>query len=91
LKKKTSKKKATKKKAGKKKRSKKKTASTASSSESLSRLMAAVDELREAVVGFAQTKSEDQQAAVAELRRSAQAKIADLEDSAVRALKRLRR
>jgi hypothetical protein len=77
------------KKAGKKKRAKKKTASAASSSDSLSRLMAAVEELRDAVVDFAQAKTEDQQVAVAELRRSAQAKIADLEESAVRALKKL--
>ena len=86
---KTTRKKASKKKAGKKKRSKKKTAAAAAPSDSLSRLMAAVEELRDAVVAFAQAKGEDQQVAVAELRRSAQSKIADLEESAVRALRRI--
>ncbi|MFP4277959.1 MAG: hypothetical protein ACLFQ2_11145 [Wenzhouxiangella sp.] len=87
--KKATRKKASKKKAGKKKRAKKKAATRAASSDGLGRLMAAVEELRDAVVEFAQTKAEDQQAAVAELRRSAQAKIADLEDAAVRSLKKL--
>jgi hypothetical protein len=88
-KKKASKKKASKKKRGKKKRGKKKSAAGPASSDSMARLMSAVEELREAVVEFAQTKTEDQQAVVAELRRSAQAKIADLEDAAVRSLKKL--
>jgi hypothetical protein len=88
-KKKASKKKASKKKRGKKKGSKKKAAAKPASSDSMARLMAAVEELREAVVDFAHSKTEDQQAVVAELRRSAQAKIADLEDAAVRSLKKL--
>ena len=86
--KKATRKKASKKKAGKKKRGKKKTAGATAPSESLARLMAAVEELREAVVDFAEAKAEDQKAAVSELRRSAQAKIADLEDMAVRSLKK---
>ncbi len=88
-KKKASKKKASKKKRGKKKRTKKQSATRASTSDSMARLMSAVEELREAVVDFAQSKTEDQQAIVAELRRSAQTKIADLEDAAVRSLKKL--
>ncbi|NDY96775.1 hypothetical protein [Wenzhouxiangella limi] len=81
-------KKASKKKAGKKKRGKKKTAGAQVPSESLARLMAAIEELREAVVGYAVAKAEDQQATVAELRRSAQARIAEVEEAAVRSLRR---
>lgn len=88
-------KKATRKKAGKKKASKKKrgkkkaAASRAGGSDSMARLMAAVEELREAVVELAQSKASDQQTAVHDLREAAKAKIADLEDAAIRSFKKL--
>ena len=88
-------KKATRKKAGKKKASKKKrgkkkaAASRAGGSDSMARLMAAVEELREAVVELAQSKASEQHTAVHELREAAKAKIADLEDAAMRSFKKL--
>ena len=86
--KKATRKKATKKKTSKKKRAKKKSSTKPGSSDSMTRLLTAVEELREAVVELAQTKASEQQAAVTEFRRSAQAKIADLEAAAVRSLKK---
>ena len=87
--KKASKKKASKKKASKKKRGKKKVAAqTVSASGSMARLMAAVEELREAVVDLAQSKAAEQQSAVSDLRKAAQSKIADIEEAAVRSLKK---
>ena len=89
-KKKASKKKTSKKKTSKKKRSKKKTAAgSTGGSDSMARLMAAVEELREAVVELAQTNAAQQHTAVQELRLAAKARIADLEDAAVRSLKKL--
>lgn len=95
-KKKASKKKATKKKIGKKKTGKKKVSRKkkvagrpASASEPMARLMAAVEELREAVVELAQEKADNQREAVSELRQAAQARIAEVEGAALRALKKL--
>lgn len=96
-KKKVGKKKATKKKASKKfgskkvakkKRGKKKTTRATAGQDSMARLMAAVEELREAVVDLAQSKAEEQQSAVADLRKAAQSRIAEIEDAAVRSLKK---
>ena len=96
-KKKIGKKKATKKKASKKfgskkvakkKRGKKKTTRATAGQDSMARLMAAVEELREAVVDLAQSKAEEQQSAVADLRKAAQSRIAEIEDAAVRSLKK---
>ena len=88
--KKATRKKAGKKKASKKRRGKKKTAaSRAGGSDSMARLMAAVEELREAVVELAQSKASEQHTAVQELREAAKAKIADLEDAAMRSFKKL--
>ena len=82
--------KAVKKKVSKKKRSTKKTAAGgAGGSDSMARLMAAVEEMREAIVELAQSKAGEQQTAVNELRQAAKAKIADLEEVAVRSLKKL--
>ena len=93
-KKKTSKKKASKKTVGKKKASKKvgkkKTIRAAAGSDSMARLLAAVEELREAVVELASEKAKEQQSAVADLRQAAQQRIADLEDMAVRTMQKLR-
>ncbi|MEE4639355.1 MAG: hypothetical protein V2J42_11520 [Wenzhouxiangella sp.] len=86
--KKATRKKASKKKASKKKRAKKKTAGVTAPSEGLSRLMAAVEELRDAVVDLTQSKAEDHHHAVIELRTAAKARIAELEDLTVRTLKR---
>ncbi len=83
-KKKTSKKKASKKKASKKKSSRKKV----SQAEPMSRLLAAVDELREAALELAQSRTEDHQAVVSDLRKAAQSRIAEIEQAAVRSLKR---
>ena len=55
----------------------------------MARLMAAVEELREAVVELAQSKTAEQQSAVQELRLAAKANIAALEDAALRSLKKL--
>lgn len=101
-KKKTSKKKASKKvgkktaskklgakKASKKKRGKKKTVRAAAGSDSMARLLAAVEELREAVVELASEKAQEQKSAVADFRQAAQQRFADLEDMAVRTLKKL--
>lgn len=86
--KKVTRKKATKKKASKKKRGKKKVAGRAiPASSSMARLMAAVEELRAAVVDLAQSQGAEQKAAMSDLRKTAQAKIADLEEAAMRSLK----
>ena len=96
-------KKATRKKAGKKKASKKKTskkkrgkkagskaaAARSAVSGSMQRLLTAVDQLRDAVVEFAHRDNEAKKAVVAEFGRSAQKKISDLEDSAVKSLRKL--
>lgn len=88
-KKKTSKKKASKKKASKKKASKKKSSKKkVSQAEPMSRLLAAVDELREAALELAQSRTEDHQAVVSDLRKAAQSRIAEIEQAAVRSLKR---
>ena len=82
--------KAAKKKTSKKKRGKKKVATSgAGASDSMARLMAAVEELRDAAVELAHSKAAEQHTAVQELRQAAKAKIADLEDIAVRSLKKL--
>ncbi len=87
-KKKASKKKAAKKKVGRKKRSSKKTGGAASQAEPMSRLLAAVDELREAALELAQSRSEDHQTVVSDLRKAAQSRISEIEQAAVRSLKR---
>ena len=86
-KKKASKKKASKKKASKKKRGKKKRA--AAGSDHMSRLIAAVEELRAAVVELASTELSHRRQAVEDLRETARAKISDLETAAQNSLARL--
>lgn len=87
--KKTASKKLGAKKASKKKRGKKKTVRAAAGSDGMARLLAAVEELREAVVELASEKAQEQQSAVADFRQAAQQRFADLEDMAVRTLKKL--
>lgn len=87
--KKTASKKLGAKKASKKKRGKKKAVRASAGSDSMARLLAAVEELREAVVELANEKAQEQRSAVADLRQAAQQRIADVEDMAIRALKKL--
>ena len=82
-------KKVGKKKAAKKKRGKKKITRSIDPNDGMSRLLAAVEELREAVVALANEKAQDQKAAVSDLRRAAQERIADIEDMALRTLRKL--
>jgi hypothetical protein len=90
-------KKKTRKKAGKKKSSKKKSSKKTSSkktstgrfSEPMQRLVTAVEDLRAAVVDFAHKDAEQRRKVVADFGRSAQSKISDLEDAAVRSLRKL--
>lgn len=81
-------KKTARKKASKKKRGKKKTTS-GRFSEPMQRLVAAVENLRIAVMDFAHKDAEQRRKVVSEFGRSAQAKISDLEDAAVRSLRKL--
>ena len=84
--KKTASKKATKKKASKKKRSKKTAAQAAPASGRLARIIAAVEELREAVLELAKSSATEHQQAVVDLRALARRKIDDLENAATRTL-----
>jgi len=86
-KKKASKKKASKKKASKKKASKKKKASYRD--DSFARIVAAVEELRDAVNDLAGSELRHRREAVEDLRAAARAKISDLETAAQRSLARL--
>ncbi len=88
--KKATRKKASKKKASKKKRGKKKAAGRpATVSDPMVRLMAAVEELRDAISDLAQSKAAEQHTAVTELRQAAKARIAEVEEAALRSLKKL--
>ncbi|MCC5866201.1 MAG: hypothetical protein JJU31_13840 [Wenzhouxiangella sp.] len=87
--KKATRKKASKKKASKKKRGKKKTAArTEGGSPELDRLMAAVEELRSAVIGLA-TSQAARHSAISDMRKTARAKIAEIEDATTRSLKKM--
>lgn len=87
--KKATRKKASKKKASKKKSGKKKAAArTEAGSPELARLMAAVEELRAAVIDLA-TSQAARESAVGDMRKAAQAKIAEIEDATARSLKKL--
>jgi hypothetical protein len=90
--KKKTRKKASKKKASKKKSAKKTSSKKASSgrlSEPMQRLLAAVDDLRTAVVNFAHKDAEQQKAVVKAFGRAAQSKISDLEEAAVKSLRKI--
>ena len=88
-KKKASKKKASKKKASKKRGKKKRGKKKVATSDRYTRVLAAADELRDALSELASTELHDRRQAVEDLRAAARAKISDLESAAQSSLAKL--